>query len=109
MFQLTDYELCIASNLVDPLSLVMSWSDIGGLDETIEEIRQSVIIPFQRADLFAHSKLLQPPKGKNVVPGLQIHLEEENNLTCQNYVFEMTDISTTPNGLVTCEEVRVVT
>ena len=61
--QLTEYELCIASNLVDPLSMVTSWEDIGGLEETIREIQETVILPFKRKDLFAGSQLLQPPKG----------------------------------------------
>ncbi|CAH1794054.1 unnamed protein product [Owenia fusiformis] len=61
--KLSDYELCIASNLVDPLSMVTSWDDIGGLDDIIQEIKETVIWPFQRQDLFRSSQLLQPPKG----------------------------------------------
>ena len=62
--QLTEYELCIASNLVDPLSMIISWKDIGGLKETIQEIRETVILPFQRNDLFKDSALIQSPKGR---------------------------------------------
>ncbi|XP_060552488.1 outer mitochondrial transmembrane helix translocase-like [Ruditapes philippinarum] len=61
--KLTDYELCIAANLVDPLSMTVSWEDIGGLEETIEQIQDMVIFPFRRRDLFPRSRLVQPPKG----------------------------------------------
>ncbi|XP_053393466.1 outer mitochondrial transmembrane helix translocase-like [Mercenaria mercenaria] len=61
--KLTDYELCIAANLVDPLSMTVSWEDIGGLEDTIEQIQDMVIFPFRRRDLFPRSQLVQPPKG----------------------------------------------
>lgn len=61
--KLTEYELCIASNLIDPLTMVTEWKDIGGLDDTIREIRDSVIMPFKHHDKFAKSGLIQPPKG----------------------------------------------
>ncbi|PVD37847.1 hypothetical protein C0Q70_00449 [Pomacea canaliculata] len=61
--ELSEYELCIASNLVDPKSMDVSWENIGGLDDVIQEIKEMVILPFKRADLFRHSTLLQPPKG----------------------------------------------
>lgn len=62
--QLSEYELCIASNLVDPQSMEISWERIGGLDDVVQDIQETVILPFRRADLFRHSKLLQPPKGR---------------------------------------------
>ncbi|XP_064637921.1 outer mitochondrial transmembrane helix translocase-like [Lineus longissimus] len=61
--KLTDYELCIASNLVDPLNMVISWEDIGGLDETVQEILETVIMPFKRREIFGNSTLMQAPKG----------------------------------------------
>jgi SpoVK/Ycf46/Vps4 family AAA+-type ATPase len=61
--KLTEYELCIASNLVDPLSMVTDWNDIGGLAETIQEIKETIIMPFQHHSLFVGSGLVQPPKG----------------------------------------------
>ena len=61
--KLTDYELCIAANLVDPDSMAITWDDIGGLKDVIEQIKETVIFPFKRRELFLHSKLLQPPKG----------------------------------------------
>ncbi|KAL4240946.1 ATPase AAA domain-containing protein 1 [Mactra antiquata] len=61
--KLSDYELCIAANLVDPLSMTVSWDDIGGLEDTVEQIQDTVIFPFRRRDLFPHSNLVQAPKG----------------------------------------------
>lgn len=61
--KLSDYELCIAVNLVDPVSMGITWDDIGGLKDVIEQIKETVIFPFRRRELFLHSKLLQPPKG----------------------------------------------
>lgn len=61
--KLSDYELCIAVNLVDPVSMAITWDDIGGLIDVIEQIKETVIFPFKRRELFLHSKLLQPPKG----------------------------------------------
>nr|KAG5702777.1 hypothetical protein BaRGS_003651 [Batillaria attramentaria] len=60
--RLSEYELCIASNLVDPVSMEISWQDIGGLEDVIRDIKETVILPFQKAHLFRHSSLLQPPK-----------------------------------------------
>lgn len=61
--KLSDYELCIAVNLVDPVSMAITWDDIGGLIDVIEQIKETVIFPFKRRELFLHSKLLQAPKG----------------------------------------------
>lgn len=60
---LNDYELCIASNLVDTRDINVNWEDIGGLQSTIDEINEVVILPFTRPDLFKSSELLRPPKG----------------------------------------------
>ena len=61
--QLTEYELCIASDLVDPLGMVVSWENIGGLEGTINEILETVILPFHDNLLTSNSSLVQPPKG----------------------------------------------
>lgn len=60
---LTDYELSIAAQLVDPLSINIRWEDIAGLEEIIQEIRETVILPIQKRELFSGSSLIQPPKG----------------------------------------------
>lgn len=96
--KLTEYEMNIASHLVDPqtmkvtivsswcwndlvswhfwslhfprqvfsqysIFLQVSWRDIAGLDEVINELQDTVILPFQKRHLLAGSKLFQPPKG----------------------------------------------
>ncbi|KAJ8263191.1 hypothetical protein COCON_G00156480 [Conger conger] len=61
--KLTEYEMNIASHLVDPRSMKVTWRDIAGLDEVITELQDTVILPFQKRHLFTGSKLFQPPKG----------------------------------------------
>lgn len=61
--KLTDYELCIAANLLDPNSLSVEWGSIGGLETIIDDIQETVILPFKHHRLFRNSSLLQPPKG----------------------------------------------
>jgi len=56
--------MMIASQLVNPEDMKISWSDIAGLKETIQELHETVILPIQRADLFSQSSLIQAPKGK---------------------------------------------
>lgn len=53
----------IASHLVDPNSIGVSWSNIGGLGSVIQEIKETVILPIRRKELFSDSQLTQPPKG----------------------------------------------
>ncbi|KAM4616737.1 outer mitochondrial transmembrane helix translocase [Polymixia lowei] len=61
--KLTEYEMNIATHLVDPRTMKVSWRDIAGLDEVIYELQDTVILPFQKRHLLAGSKLFQPPKG----------------------------------------------
>lgn len=60
---LSDYEMMIASHLVDPSDISVNWSCIAGLDDTIQELKETVILPVQRKDLFVESQLTQAPKG----------------------------------------------
>ncbi|EDW02817.1 outer mitochondrial transmembrane helix translocase [Drosophila grimshawi] len=57
------YELMIASQLVAPMDIDVSWSDIAGLDGVIQELRESVVLPVRHSDLFQRSQLWRPPKG----------------------------------------------
>ncbi|XP_066305152.1 outer mitochondrial transmembrane helix translocase-like [Branchiostoma lanceolatum] len=61
--RLNEYELTIAAHLVDPGSMTVSWTDIAGLEDTINELKETVILPFQKHSMFEGSQLLQPPKG----------------------------------------------
>ena len=60
---LNEYELMIASHLVEPSKIPISWEDISGLEEVVQELRETVILPIQKRDLFAGSQLTQAPKG----------------------------------------------
>lgn len=57
------YELMIASHLIAPADIDISWSDIAGLDAVIQELRESVVLPVRHRDLFQRSQLWRPPKG----------------------------------------------
>ncbi|XP_026756060.1 outer mitochondrial transmembrane helix translocase isoform X2 [Galleria mellonella] len=61
--KLSDHEMIIASQLVVPDEINVNWKDIAGLDHLIQELRETVILPIQKRDLFADSRLTQPPKG----------------------------------------------
>ncbi|TRY63915.1 hypothetical protein TCAL_05594 [Tigriopus californicus] len=61
--QLNEHELMIASNLVVPSQITTSWQDIAGLEDVIQELRETVILPIQKRDLFRGSQLTQAPKG----------------------------------------------
>uniref|UniRef100_A0A6M2DYD1 Putative aaa+-type atpase n=1 Tax=Xenopsylla cheopis TaxID=163159 RepID=A0A6M2DYD1_XENCH len=60
---LNEYEMMIASHLVVPKDLKVTWSDIAGLELVIQELRETVILPIQRKELFEGSLLTQAPKG----------------------------------------------
>nr|CAD7603605.1 unnamed protein product [Timema genevievae] len=70
---LNEYELMIAGHLVDPSDIPVSWSDIAGLDDVIQELRETVILPIQKRELFVDSQLAQPPKGKVVQSNIESH------------------------------------
>ncbi|KAG9509261.1 ATPase family AAA domain-containing protein 1, partial [Fragariocoptes setiger] len=60
---LNEYELSIAAQLVNPNSIEVSWNDIAGLENVIDDIKATVILPLKAPDLFSRSTLHQPPKG----------------------------------------------
>lgn len=61
--KLTEYELMIAAHLVHPEDINVTWEDIAGMESLIQELRETVILPIQRKELFADSQLTQAPKG----------------------------------------------
>eukprot|EP00088_Acartia_fossae_P002385 TRINITY_DN10960_c2_g1_i1.p1 TRINITY_DN10960_c2_g1~~TRINITY_DN10960_c2_g1_i1.p1 ORF type:complete len:352 (+),score=94.33 TRINITY_DN10960_c2_g1_i1:72-1127(+) len=61
--KLNEYEMLIASQLVDPSSITVKFEDVAGLEQLITEIKQAVIVPIQKRDLFAQSSLMAAPKG----------------------------------------------
>lgn len=60
---LNDYELVIASHLVVPENITVSWGNIAGLDHVCQEIKESLVFPVCHRDMFSASALYQAPKG----------------------------------------------
>ncbi|PYH47196.1 protein-degrading AAA family ATPase MSP1 [Aspergillus saccharolyticus JOP 1030-1] len=61
---LNQYEQAIAMDVVAPDDIHVSFEDIGGLDEIIEELKESVIYPLTMPHLYSSSSsLLTAPSG----------------------------------------------
>ena len=61
---LTQYEQAIAMDLVAPEDIPVTFDDIGGLNDIIEELKESVIYPLTMPGLFTRSSsLLSAPAG----------------------------------------------
>ncbi|EFA07759.1 outer mitochondrial transmembrane helix translocase [Tribolium castaneum] len=60
---LSDYEMMIAAHLIHPQDINVTWGNIAGLDDMIQELRETVILPIQRKELFADSQLTTAPRG----------------------------------------------
>lgn len=60
---LNDYELVIASHLVVPENISVSWDSIAGLDHVCQEIKESLVFPVCHRDMFVGSSLYAAPKG----------------------------------------------
>ena len=61
---LNSYEQTIAMEVVASSEIPLSFDDIGGLDDIIEELRESVIYPLTMPHLYAgNSSLLSAPSG----------------------------------------------
>lgn len=55
--------MMIAAHLVQPSEITVTWEDIAGLESLVQELRETVILPVQRKELFANSELTTAPKG----------------------------------------------
>lgn len=60
---LNEYELVVASQLIDPQSIDISWCNIGGLDSIIEDIKSEIILPIKMPHMFLNSPNHRPPTG----------------------------------------------
>ena len=61
---LTRYEQTVALDLVAPSDIPVSFDDIGGLGDIIEELKEAVIYPLTMPDLYRRSSsLLSAPSG----------------------------------------------
>lgn len=59
---LTEYETIVASDIVSPETMTVTFDDIGGLQEIKLQIMEALILPIKRPDLFK-GKLLKIPRG----------------------------------------------
>lgn len=61
---LNEYEKLLLNSLVTPEDILVSFADVGGLNDIIEDLHELVILPLTEPDLFAaHQLLVQLPKG----------------------------------------------
>lgn len=61
---LNDYENMVALEVVAPEDIPVGFNDIGGLDDIIEELKESVIYPLTMPHLYSHAgSLLSAPSG----------------------------------------------
>ncbi|KAJ3224569.1 hypothetical protein HK099_008250 [Clydaea vesicula] len=62
--QLTEHEEVIATEVIHPDDINVSFKDIGGLEDVIESLQENVIYPLKFPDLYSSvSVLLGAPKG----------------------------------------------
>ncbi|KAJ8933825.1 hypothetical protein NQ314_013746 [Rhamnusium bicolor] len=61
--KLNDYEMMIAAHLIHPQDIRITWEDIAGLESLIQELKETVILPIKKKELFADSQLTTAPKG----------------------------------------------
>lgn len=62
--QLNEYEAMVALEVVAPEDIPVGFDDIGGLEEIIEEVKESVIYPLTMPHLYSHAApLLSAPSG----------------------------------------------
>ncbi|OAA68519.1 ATPase family aaa domain containing protein [Niveomyces insectorum RCEF 264] len=62
--ELNEYENIIALEVVPPEDIAVGFDDIGGLDDIIEELKESVIYPLTMPHLYSHAApLLAAPSG----------------------------------------------
>lgn len=60
---LNSYERSVLASVITPQDIDVSFADIGGLEEIIEELTESVIYPLTSPEIFSDNSLLEAPKG----------------------------------------------
>lgn len=61
--ELDEYETIIASEIVHPDDITTQFKDIGGLDDIVESLRETVIYPLTMPEMFDSNHLFAAPKG----------------------------------------------
>jgi ATP-dependent 26S proteasome regulatory subunit len=82
---------------VNPDNIDVRFEDIGGLEDEKRRLREIVILPFTRPELFSRGKLLRPPKGvllygppgtgKTMVRAIMDLRNGNFFLSCTNHMF----------------------
>eukprot|EP00164_Ancoracysta_twista_P004091 GFYU01005494.1.p1 GENE.GFYU01005494.1~~GFYU01005494.1.p1 ORF type:complete len:372 (+),score=73.69 GFYU01005494.1:56-1171(+) len=57
------YEKLVAGDVIDPADIQVTFDSIGGVDHVKRELKELVILPLLRPDIFSQGSLLKPPKG----------------------------------------------
>lgn len=61
---LTSYEQTIATDVVAPTEIPVTFQDVGGLDSIVEELREAIIYPLTMPHIYStNSSLLSAPSG----------------------------------------------
>ena len=71
--QLSEYELTVAADIVDPLILPITWKDIGGLRETTDEIKVRMTLMCYHA-LSLHTFVVMNFKGRKPKVALKLYM-----------------------------------
>jgi len=53
----------MASHIVHPEDVSVTWKDIAGLDDLLQEIEETVIYPIRKRKQLSNTRLTRPPKG----------------------------------------------
>ncbi|KAK4336704.1 hypothetical protein RND71_043450 [Anisodus tanguticus] len=61
--ELDQHEFEIATQIVDPKNMKISWDDIGGLEDIIENLKTDIIYLIKKPQLMKSSNFFRPPKG----------------------------------------------
>jgi ATP-dependent 26S proteasome regulatory subunit len=61
--ELNEHENIIASEIIHPDDIPVTFSDVGGLDHITDSLRETVIYPLTLPHIFHSNALLGPPKG----------------------------------------------
>lgn len=76
----SEFERRLLTDVIPPNELNVSFEDIGALDHVKEALRELVMLPLQRPELFRKGNLTRPTKVKKIENLSKFHLRA--NLAC---------------------------
>lgn len=89
MLQLSEYELTVATDIVDPLTLPITWKDIGGLRETIDEIKVWMNIKSAQIRILTSNKYSPVPSLPVLLILWNCSPSQTTAIVTSRYVFEV--------------------